>query len=85
VIFNVILAFMVTVAQVQDIGYINTTYNPGVRLPIVMKGGAAERYGLLPGDVILALDEKTVRGGEFRVYIALHFALLLSINAVLHP
>jgi Peptidase family M50 len=65
VIFNVILAFMVTVAQVQDIGYMHTTYNPGVRLPIVMKGGAAERYGLLPGDVILALDDKTVPTGAF--------------------
>lgn len=58
-----ILAFIVTVAQVQDIGYMNTSYNPGVRLPIIMKGGAAEKYGLLPGDVILALDDKIVPTG----------------------
>lgn len=62
-IFNVILAFMVTVAQVQNIGYMNTTYSPGVRLPIIMQGGAAEKYGLLPGDIILALDDKIVPAG----------------------
>ena len=60
---------MVTVAQVQDIGYMNTTYSPGVRLPIIMKGGAAEKYGLLPGDVILALDDKLVPTG---VLLTLH-------------
>jgi S1-C subfamily serine protease len=71
VIFNVILAFMVTVAQVQDIGYMNTTYNPGVRLPIIMKGGAAEKYGLLPGDLILALDDQPVPTGVLRRVVLL--------------
>eukprot|EP00892_Ulva_mutabilis_P005377 jgi/Ulvmu1/3210/UM015_0251.1 len=63
VIFNVILAFMVTVAQVQDIGYMLTSYNPGVRVPIVMKGSAADRYGIRPGDIVLALDNQVVAPG----------------------
>lgn len=62
-IFNVILAFMVTVAQVQDIGYMLTAYNPGVRVPIVMKGSAADRYGIRPGDIVLALDNEVVAPG----------------------
>lgn len=54
---------MVTVAQVQNIGYMLTTYSPGVRVPIVMKGSAADRYGVRPGDVVLALDDQVVAPG----------------------
>lgn len=40
-----------------------TAYNPGVRVPIVMKGSAADRYGIRPGDIVLALDNEVVAPG----------------------
>lgn len=63
VVFNLILAFAVLTAQVGTYGYSIPTYNPGVRVPIVMKDSAADRYGILPGDIILALDDKVVEPG----------------------
>lgn len=62
-----ILAFGVLTAQVADIGYTETTFEPGVRVPIIMKGSAAERYGLMPGDMILEMDGKTVAPGAASV------------------
>lgn len=58
-----ILAFGVLTAQVNDIGYVDATFSPGVRVPIVMKNSAAERYGLRSGDVLLELDGKPIAGG----------------------
>lgn len=58
-----ILAFGVLTAQVANVGYAETTFSPGVRVPIVIKGGAAERYGVLPGDTLLALDNKLLTPG----------------------
>jgi C-terminal processing protease CtpA/Prc len=66
VVFNVILAFAVLTAQVNNIGYAQATYEAGVRVPVVVKGGAAERYGVMPGDIILALDNEPVQAGALR-------------------
>jgi S1-C subfamily serine protease len=60
VIFNMILAFAVLTAQVGSVGYGETTYDPGVRVPVVTPGSAADRYGIRPGDTILALDGEAV-------------------------
>jgi S1-C subfamily serine protease len=63
VIFNMILAFLVTIAQVNDVGYADATYKEGVRVPTVMQGSAAQRYGIQPGDLILALDGEKIAPG----------------------
>ena len=66
-----ILAFSVLTAQVGTVGYGESTFEPGVRVPIVMKGGAAERYGLHDGDTILALDDEIIQPGapRFPVFV----------------
>ena len=66
VVFNMILAFGVLVAQVNNVGYNDITYQQGVRLPIIQPGSAAERYGLLPGDMVLELDGVPVKPGAPR-------------------
>jgi hypothetical protein len=69
VVFNMILAFLVTTAQVSNVGYTEATYDPGVRVPIVMQNSAAQRYGVLPGDVILALDNEDIASGAVGVVL----------------
>ena len=78
-----ILAFGVLTAQVGDIGYADTTFEPGVRVPIVMPGSAAQRYGLQAGDMILALDGDTIAPGAASPRLSLEISSCLQRSLVM--
>jgi C-terminal processing protease CtpA/Prc len=82
VVFNLILAFGVLTAQVHNVGYNEVTFQQGVRVPVVQKDGAAARYGLLPGDVILEVDGVKVKPGALSCFDAFHASSLTGLHVV---
>lgn len=48
-------------------GKAESAYLPGVRVPEVIPGGAAQRAGLLPGDVLLRVGDYEVRAAPDQV------------------
>lgn len=77
VVFNIILAFTVLVAQVHSTGYFDYTYGPGVQTGGVLQGGAGARYGLQRGDVILEIDGKPIKGGAHPAQLVVVATMLL--------
>ena len=59
-----ILAYAALTAQIVNVGYQDVSYSPGVRVPIVLERSAAARAGILPGDLILALDDDIIQGPD---------------------
>ena len=65
VIFNMILSYMAIFASVTTIGISTPVVNPGVAVPgIADPNGAAARYGLEPGDVIVKVNGKELLAGD---------------------
>lgn len=60
VIANVVFALAVLFAQVNTVGKAQTAYLPGVLVPEVNAGGAAQAAGFQPGDVILRVGDLEV-------------------------
>eukprot|EP00210_Caulerpa_lentillifera_P008285 g7906.t1 len=58
VVANFLFAFSLLFAQVCTIGVTNEVIETGVTIPRVLSGSAAEKAGLLPGDVILSVEGK---------------------------
>ena len=56
VIANILFAFAVLFTQVNTVGLLQESYLPGVAVPDVVAGSAAERGGLKKGDIILTVD-----------------------------
>lgn len=60
VLANIVFAYTVLFAQVSTVGKVETAYLPGVEVPEVVAGSAAERAGLKAGDVILGINKYEV-------------------------
>ena len=56
VIANVVFAWLTLFIQAETVGKAYTTYQPGIRIPEVTLGSAAERAGLKNGDLVLEID-----------------------------
>ena len=56
VVANVVFAFGILLAQMASVGQLEQVYLPGVRVPVVAASSAAARAGLLPGDIVTAVD-----------------------------
>lgn len=65
VIFNMILSYMAIFASVTTIGVSTPVVLPGVAVPgIADPNGAAARYGLEPGDVIVRVNGRDLLSGD---------------------
>lgn len=60
VIANFIFAYCVLFTQVSTVGKLETGYLPGVKVPEVIAGSAAQRAGVKAGDVILGVNDYEV-------------------------
>lgn len=59
--------------QIEVVGKAQTSYLPGVLVPEVNAGGAAEAAGFQPGDVILRIGDHEVAANPGQVSaVALH-------------
>lgn len=67
VIANILFAYAALFAQVGTVGKAESAYLPGVKVPEVMPGGAAERAGLRAGDVVLRVGSYEVRAAPDQV------------------
>ncbi|KFK42853.1 hypothetical protein AALP_AA1G047400 [Arabis alpina] len=65
IVANVIFAYAIIFAQVVSVGLPVQESFPGVLVPDVKSYSAASRDGLLPGDVILAVDGVALTESEF--------------------
>eukprot|EP00897_Mesotaenium_endlicherianum_P002267 jgi/Mesen1/2068/ME000150S01149 len=67
VVANVLLAYTILFTQVNTVGLLQQAYRPGVNVPGVIAQSAAERAGVLAGDVILAVDGEKIQASDSAV------------------
>ncbi|GAX86370.1 hypothetical protein CEUSTIGMA_g13782.t1, partial [Chlamydomonas eustigma] len=72
VLANIIFAYTVLLLQVGTVGKAIIDYEPGVRLPDIVRGTAAERCGLQDNDVLMQIDEWNVPASSRQVSDVVH-------------
>jgi membrane-associated protease RseP (regulator of RpoE activity) len=70
VAFNCAFAFLTLLAQMLIVGKAEYDYLPGVKVPDVTRGGAAERAGLRAGDTVLRVGKASLGQGPGQVAAA---------------
>ncbi|GMH42830.1 hypothetical protein BSKO_10749 [Bryopsis sp. KO-2023] len=63
VLANLLFAFSILFTQATTVGVAKETFEPGVKVTMVFKDSIAEQAGLLPGDMIMGIDERVLNPG----------------------
>lgn len=64
IVANIVFAFAVLFGQVSTVGVPDPIYQPGVQVPMVLRGSPGEKAGVKAGDVILSVGGQAIPAGE---------------------